>query len=124
MGEPAGLARKGLPNVPRTTDMGDERDAERFAVDMKYGLEKLIQEAPELGITEDEIESGKQEFLDRGKKEGLEVLEGDLELLQRVDLENIQDDKEAVLFSLGLVSAYLGLTKDLNEDALDLGKED
>lgn len=122
--EPKGFTRQGRPNIERVNEPGDERGTEKFAVDLQQKLFEHIRLNPDFDITKRDIADSAEEYLTRGRKEGTKILEDMLEELQREGFESLEDDPEGITAALGIISAYLELTRDENEDALDLRKLD
>jgi hypothetical protein len=122
--EPKGLRRQGRPNVERSQEPVDERGTEKFAIDFQQKLLEHMQLNPDFDITKQEIAESTEEYLTRGRKEGVKVLEDMLEEIQREGFESLEDDPEGITAALGIINAYLELTHDENEDTLDLGKFD
>src|SRR3989338_620379 len=113
---PKGFYRRGLPNAVRRTEPSDDPKAfEKVAVDMMRGSEKTIEENPALGISQSAVDEKTKEFLERGKRGGVKVLENELEKAFR----DMTLNEKSIINRLALSLAYLKLTEGVDADNLD-----
>ncbi|OGG50568.1 hypothetical protein A2763_04360 [Candidatus Kaiserbacteria bacterium RIFCSPHIGHO2_01_FULL_54_36] len=123
--DPKGFYRRGLPNAPRPKESDDDPKAfEKVAVDMQMRMEQIIVDKPELGIAQSDIDARKAHYLAKGARVGIKALEDDIENAMRVEITGTHEFKETVIDHLGLALAYLELTRDVNEDFLDVKKDE
>lgn len=117
----AGFYRRGLPNRPLKAEGTDDPKAFiKVATDMQIGAEKTIGDNAVWDIHQDEVDGMKNEYLDRGKRLGLKVLEDDLEKA----MHDMSNSRENIVRHIALAQAYLALTEGENEDHLETPKED
>ena len=115
-----GFYRRGLPNRPRTEeDRDDPKAFIKVATDMVIGAKGTILDESRWAVHQDDIDEKKNESLHKGKREGLKVLENELEAAMR----DMRNDRETTIRHLGLALAYLELTEGVNEDHLDADRD-
>jgi hypothetical protein len=125
LGESAGFRRRGLPNAFRDADSqeDDPRAFEKVATGIQSRMEQLLQEKPELGVAQSDVDGKKAYYLEKGKVSGLKTLEDAIEEAMRTEVRGTDKLRDAVIDHLSLALAYLQLTKETNEDFLDVHHE-
>jgi len=119
------LAREASPDVGRL--VGVDPVAGPFtlvALRRPFAEFEQLAKNPELDITPNETAGSTAEYLGVGRNEGIKALEDKIEELAGIDIESFADDPDGIIENLGMLTAYLELTKDVNEDAIDLERFD
>lgn len=114
-----GTPEQGREPVSDTEAENDPQAFERVAVDMQWRMEDVIRQRPEWHVTLTEVDAAKREWLDRGQRYGLKVLEDDIEETMREDAI----ERDGVIRHLSLALAYLELSDRPHEEGLDLRSE-